>query len=51
MVKEYDILTGKLIFEGIYKNNQKNGKAKEYDKNGILIFDGEYINGKKKNKK
>lgn len=34
-------------FEGEWKNNQKNGKVKEFNKKGDIIFEGEY----KKNKK
>ena len=44
-VKEYD--DNKLLFEGKYINGEKNGKGKEYDKNGKLQFEGEYLNGKK----
>ena len=51
MVKEYNYFTGILKFEGTYKNGQRHGKAKEYDKDGKLIFDGEYIKGYKKNQK
>ena len=45
-MKEYDIEEN-LIFEGEYKNGNKNGKGKEYDKYGNLIFEGQYVNGKK----
>ena len=45
MGKEYD--NGKLIFEGEYLNDEKNGFGKEYDKSGKIIFEGEYINGKR----
>ena len=44
--KEYDIISGKLIFEGEYLNDLRNGKGKEYDEFGELIFEGEYLNGK-----
>ena len=36
-----------LIYEGEYKNGEKNGKGREYDKNGNFLYEGEYINGKK----
>ena len=38
-IKEYDNY-GKLIFEGEYKNGERNGKGKEYISN-YLIFEGE----------
>ncbi len=37
-----------LIFEGEYKNGQRNGEGKEYNWNGELMFEGEYLNGKGK---
>ena len=40
-----------LKFEGEYKNGQRNGKGKEYDKNNNVIFEGEYLNGHKWNGK
>ena len=46
-VKEYNEYNNILIFEGEYKNGNKNGKGKEYNLGGKLIFDGEYLNGKK----
>ena len=39
--KEY--LLGNLIYEGEYLNLKKNGKGKEYYKNGKIKFEGEYI--------
>ena len=39
-----------MIFEGGYKNGQKNGKGKEYDYYGTLRFEGEYLNGQKNGK-
>ena len=39
------------LFEGEYKNEEKNGKGKEYDKKGNLKFEGEYSNGKRIAKK
>jgi len=47
-VKKYNIFN-KLIFEGEYTDDVKNGKGKEYDEDGKLIFEGEYINCKKWN--
>ena len=41
---------GHLIFEGEYKNSEKNGKGKEYDHYGALIYEGEYKDGKKHGK-
>ena len=35
------------MYEGEYLNGKRNGKGKEYYKNGKLIFEGEYLNGKK----
>ena len=40
-----------LIFEGEYLNGVRNGKGKEYCKNGILEFEGEFSNGKRWNGK
>ena len=34
----------KIEYIGEYKNGKKNGKGKEYNKNGKLIFEGEYLN-------
>ena len=31
-------------------NGKRNGKGKEYDKEGKLIFEGEFINGKRRKK-
>ena len=45
--KEYKRSTNKLIFEGKYLNNKKNGKGKDYYYNGELKFEGDYIKGKK----
>ena len=38
-----------LVFEGDLKNGIRNGKGKEYDKNGELIFEGEYLDNKRWN--
>ena len=51
-IKEYDIHKGKLIivFEGEYRNGRRDGKGREYDKNGKLVYEGQYVNGKKTNR-
>ncbi len=33
-------------YEGEFLNGKRNGKGKEYNKNGILIYEGEFLNGK-----
>ena len=48
--KEYSINSDKLIFEGEYLNGKRNGKGKEYYRNGKLLFEGEYLNGKRNGK-
>ena len=48
MGKEY-YKNGKLIFEGIFLNGNRNGIGKEYNVNGIVIYEGEFLNGKIKN--
>ena len=48
-IKEYNYFNDKLIYEGEYLNGKRNGKGKEYDKEGNLIFKGEYLNGKRHN--
>ena len=40
-----------MIFEGEYLNGKRNGKGKEYYRNGESIFEGEYLNGKRWNGK
>jgi len=42
--KEY--YDDKLIFEGEYKNGERNGKGKEYYDNKLL-FEGEYLKGER----
>ena len=44
-IKEYYF--DKLIFEGEYKNGERNGKGKEYYNNKNLLFEGDYLNGKR----
>ena len=51
IIREYDIITGEMIFEGEYLNGKRNGKGKEYGAYNRLIFEGEYMNGKKMNGK
>ena len=43
-------MDGKLIFEGEYLNDKRNGKGKEYYIKGELKFEGEYLNGKRNGK-
>ena len=42
-VKEYDNGANYLKFEGEYLNGERNGKGKEYNRDGKLIFEGEYL--------
>ena len=42
--KEYNIITGYLIYEGEYLNGKRNGKGKEFYK-GKLKYEVEYLNG------
>ena len=49
--KEYYYINDKLIYEGKYKNGERNGIGKEYDYNGKIIFEGEYKSGKRWNGK
>ncbi len=46
-MKEY--FYGQLIYDGEYKNNERNGKGKEYY-NGKIIYDGEYKNNERNGK-
>ena len=43
-VKEYDMSTNELKFEGENKNKKRSGLGKEYKK-GKLIYEGEYKDG------
>ena len=45
-VREYNIKTNKLIFEGEYLKGKRNGLGKEYYDNKVR-FEGEYLNGKR----
>ena len=48
--KEYNGIDNNLIFEGEYKNGERNGKGKEYYNAGELYFEGEYKNGERNGK-
>ena len=48
--KEYDEYMDKLEFEGEYLNGRRNGKGKEYYRNGKLKYEGEYLNDKRSGK-
>ena len=39
-----------LIFEGEFLNGVRNGKGKEYYKEGKIKFDRKYLNGKRNGK-
>ena len=41
---------GEIIFEGEYKNGERNGKGKEYYEYSRLMFEGNYKNGKRNGK-
>ena len=43
-IKEY--FNEQKIFEGEYKNGEKNGYCKEYYKDGMIKFEGQYFYGK-----
>ena len=50
-VKEYDIKS-EILFEGYYKDGERNGKGTEYDSlYKLVMFDGEYYKGKEWNGK
>ena len=44
--KEYIGKDNILVYEGEYLNGERNGKGKEYYRNGKLKFEGEYLLGK-----
>ena len=48
-LKIYNSYNDKILFEGQYSNENKNGKGKEYNVKGNLIFEGVYYDGKKWN--
>ena len=39
-----------LIYEGEFKNGERNGQGKEFFLNGNLLFNGNYLNGKEMDK-
>ena len=41
----------KLIFEGEYKDGERNGKGKEYDFDGKTKYEGQYKDGKRQIKR
>ena len=49
-IKEYGFYSGKLVFEGEYRNGERNGKGKEYDYNNKIIFEGKYLDGRRNGK-
>ena len=40
-------MSNKILFEGGYVNEERNGKGIEFNKEGNLIFEGEYLNGER----
>ena len=46
-IKEITYAERNLIFEGEYKNGERNGKGKEYEYNNKVIYEGEYKNGER----
>ena len=48
--KEYNSFYNILIYEGGYKNGERNGKGLEYNRHGEIIFKGEFKNGKRNGK-
>ena len=50
IILEYDRYDNTLIFVGEYLNGQRNGKGREYYKNGPKKFEGEYLNGQRHGK-
>ena len=50
LVKEFCCLNNELIYEGEYSKGERNGKGKEYGKEGNIIYEGEYLNGKRNGK-
>ena len=49
-IKEYNF-ENILIYEGEYKNGDKNGKGQEFYYDGMILFKVEYYKGKKRNGK
>jgi len=50
IVKEYNEVGLRIIYEGEYKNGKRNGKGKEYYYNDKIKYEGEYLNGKRHGK-
>ena len=48
--KEYNISNDQLLFEGEYKNCERNGNGIEYHSNDKVKYIGEYLNGKRNGK-
>ena len=48
--KEYIGFDDILIYEGEFKNGERNGKGREYDDRGNLLYEGEFKNGKRNGK-
>ena len=46
----YFLKVNKLIFEGEYLNDKRNGIGKEYYNDGTLLFEGEYFKEERKGK-
>ena len=47
IIKKYNLIKDKLIFEGEYLKGERNGKGKEYHDNGFILFEGEFKSGKR----
>ena len=43
-------MDGNLIYDGEFLDGKRNGKGKEYYKEGKLKFEGNYLNGEKNGK-
>ena len=48
-IKEFSSYDNNIRFEGEYKDGKRNGKGKEYQKDGELVFEGEYKDGNRWN--
>ena len=47
IVKEIELNTDLLLFEGNYSNGKRSGNGKEYNNDGKIIFEGKYLNGQR----
>ncbi len=45
-LKEMENYIMKMEFIGEFKNNERNGKGKEFYPNGNLLYEGNFVNGK-----